>query len=82
MPTTFRNGTLQGDGFVVVVGSTWATWNPQTNGKHLLYAPDGVERITFNKPTRAAMVKAEPNNFERYDVTMTAYDKTGQPLGR
>ncbi len=80
-PSTFRNGTLDGGGLVVVVGSSWGTWNPQTNGKHLLFASDGVERITFNKSTRAAMVKAEPNNFDLYDITMTAYDKFGHPLG-
>jgi hypothetical protein len=80
-PMAFRGGTLQGNAFVVVVGDSWGTWQPPEPGKHLLFAADGVERLTFTRPTRAILVKAEPNAFGISRVTLTVHDRHGDLLG-
>ena len=80
-PSSFPNGMFTGSGEIAVIGSGWATWNPQTDGKHVLFALDGTYRVNFNSPQEAAGVKAEPNLYAFYDVTIEAFDAGGTSLG-
>jgi hypothetical protein len=59
-PTSFPGGAFSGDREVFVIGSTWATWNPQTDGKHVLFAPLNTIDILFISPQAGVVVKAEP----------------------
>jgi hypothetical protein len=80
-PTTFPGGRFEGSGEVLVVGESWATWNPQVDGLHVLYAPGGRYEVIFSSPVRGVIVQAEPNAFDTYPITVTAYDPQGRPLG-
>lgn len=80
-PTTFSGGTFAGTGQILVVGSSWTTWNPQDNGKHVLFASASAYTITFSRPQRGVAVKAEPNLFNFYNITIEAFDKTSNSLG-
>jgi hypothetical protein len=80
-PTAFPGGRLSGTGVIFVVGQSWQTWNPQQDGLHVLYAPEGRYEVIFSSPVRGLILQAEPNAFGSYPVTVTAYDPQGRPLG-
>jgi hypothetical protein len=64
-----------------LVGSGWATWNPQLNGKHVLFAVDGSYQVNFATPRQAVGVVAEPNTFDLFDITLEAFDASSISLG-
>lgn len=80
-PTMFPGGRLRGAGEIRVVGQSWATWNPQVDGLHVLFAFEGRYEVIFSSPVRGVIVQAEPNAFETYPITVTAFDPRGRPLG-
>lgn len=49
-PTSFPGGTFSGACEVLKVGSTWTIWNPQINGKHVLFSISGTIDILFASP--------------------------------
>jgi hypothetical protein len=79
-PTTFPGGTIS-DGEVRIVGSSWATWNPPSPGKHILYVPDASVDIVFSTPQSGVGVVAEPNPFGVYNITIEAFDSGATSLG-
>ena len=80
-PSVFPGGTFEGAGRVVVVGETWQTWNPQTAGLHLLFAFEGHYTVRFHTPVKAVVLKAEPNAFDTFPITVSGFDPQGRPLG-
>ncbi|MDD5544892.1 MAG: hypothetical protein PHX83_17125, partial [Acidobacteriia bacterium] len=84
VPTTFAGGTISSSGAysTVIVGTDWLTWNPQTSGIHLLRTFGSYPiTLTFTALQQAVAVKAEPNAFNFHNITITAFDEFGIPLG-
>ncbi|MGB8980581.1 MAG: hypothetical protein WCC12_01780 [Anaerolineales bacterium] len=63
------------------MGSSWNTWNPQIIGKHVLFATSGTIDILFTSPQTGVIVKAEPNSYSWYNITIEAFDGSGASLG-
>ena len=80
-PTSFPGGIFSGDRQVRVVGDTWSTWNPQIDGKHVLFAPSDTIDILFTSPQVGIVVKAEPNIMDWFNITVEAFDSGGASLG-
>jgi hypothetical protein len=80
-PTTFAGGTFQGNGVIVVVGSSWNTWNPPSPGLHLVFAADNTFDILFSVPVGGTIVQAEPASYGISNVTMEAFNTKNQSLG-
>ena len=78
-PARFPWGTLSG-GYVGLVGTDWAKWNPQKQGQHVVIVLAGSETITFAHPAYGVVVKAEPNDSGWHRLYMEALDASGDAL--
>jgi hypothetical protein len=81
VPSVFPGGTFSGGGSVSIVGDDWVTWNPQEDGLHVLFATSGVATVSFNSPQQAVALKAEPNVFDVFNITIQGFDSDNNLLG-
>lgn len=80
-PTSFPGGTFAGSGQILIIGSSWNTWNPQIAGFHVLEASSSAYDVIFTAPQAGAVVKAEPNQYAFNNVTIEAFDSGRTSLG-
>jgi hypothetical protein len=81
-PTWFPDGSVMCPGGEIrVVGSSWTSWNPQTDGKHVYFAGAGIAFVLFDSLQGAVGVVAEPNAWGYHDVVLLAINSGGSLSG-
>ena len=81
-PTEFSGGTIDTTGgAIAVAGDNW-TSTTFTPGTHLLFSGPSVSsfQLSFTNAVGSVQLDAQPNDAS-YDITLTAYDAAGTPVG-